>query len=88
MNFYELQLLDDEKKHYWTEIEDRILSLTEQHRNNQALRGEIINWKIPPIVAKIYEKRKDWYNAVEYYKMANLSAENKGSLAVTIPKGR
>jgi hypothetical protein len=80
MKFYENQLsnyISQPEKEY---IKDRILLVTNRYEDNGYLKREILHWKFPKIVANIYAERKDWQNAFEYLKLANLPEGQKSEL--------
>lgn len=70
IEFYRNQLNSSIESEHSKAIQDRILEVTETYRTNDFLKHELKNWKIPPIVAEIYEKRENWQKANEYSKLA------------------
>jgi hypothetical protein len=73
IDFYAKQL---DKKHLSREysilVEDRILRVTEEYESDEWLKEKHLNYRFPPIVAKIYSSRKDWKSARKYIEKSNI----------------
>ena len=80
MNFYEQLLGNFAQEDVKKEIENRIIEQTKLYRNNPTLRQELLNWRIPPIVAEVYEHGSNWKEALEYTKLANVDDDEKQKL--------
>jgi tetratricopeptide (TPR) repeat protein len=77
INFYESFIINSPDSPFMTEVENRIIKITEDYLCDKDLKKEILNWKIPVIVGKIYEKQKQWDMAIEHYKIANINDNEK-----------
>ncbi len=80
INFYESFIINSPDSPFITEVENRIIKITEDYLCDQNLKKEILNWKIPIIVGKIFEARKEWDRAIEHYKIANINDNEKQAL--------